>query len=235
MEQRNKIIIPTGVEPEEAPEAPHFDAEETLLAARPVVPLSQDDIESSHYARAQRMDTPLARRFPLLAMVIIAAVCAGAAGGLAVALYQSRQATQAQVAAQPPSKTAVDTRFTQKPAEETSQTQLPSVQPVPDTDKTTDEQTASSRSTDSKTDVETTKRPAMRDEEADKKQASPPLAARKKPQDERVMDEIEQKKPKPPKRRARHEEDMGDNFPRQIERANQELNRIREIFEGTQP
>ena len=234
MEQRNKIFIPTGAEPEESLETPNFDAEETLLAARPVVPLSQDAIESARRAGAG----PLGRRFPLLALIIIGAVCAGAAGGFIVALYQGRQRTpEVQVATSPSStKTTVDTRFTQKPVEERSQEQLPSVQTMPETDKPVAEQPVASLPNNAQADKERPEQPAALEEPPDKKQASTPPVTRKKTKDEeREANDVEQKKPKPPKRRPRADEDRADDIPRQVERAGQELNRIREIFEGAQP
>ena len=70
MEEKDKIIISTGHEPEEGLETPHFDAEETLLAARPVVPLTEEAIEAAHSRSSTRAEVaapPLAKRIPMLA------------------------------------------------------------------------------------------------------------------------------------------------------------------------
>ena len=69
MEEKDKIVISTGHEPEEGLETPHFDAEETLLAARPVVPLTEEAIEAWHSSssntRAEVAAPPLAKRIPV--------------------------------------------------------------------------------------------------------------------------------------------------------------------------
>jgi hypothetical protein len=144
MEEKDKIIISTGHEPEEGLETPHFDAEETLLAARPVVPLTEEAIEvarstgSSLGTRAEVAAQPLSKRIPVLALVIIAAVSVGLASGLAIGLYQGRQHRTVPAAAQSSSATTTtDKRLQQQlPAPETSNRQLPSVETVADGDKT---------------------------------------------------------------------------------------------------
>jgi hypothetical protein len=68
----------------------------------------------------------------------------------------------------------------------------------------------------------------------DEKQSPPPAPARKKPQNVRDDDDGSNKKLKLPRRRPTVEQDPYD-IPRTVERANRELNRIRDIFEGPRP
>lgn len=253
MKDKNKIIIPTGHEPEESLETPHFDAEETLLAARPVVPLTEEAREAAQNARAEEFAArPLSRRIPILALIIIAAVSVGLASGLAIGLYQGRQKTAAPVATERSSttKTAVDTQFKQKADAETTKPQLPSVQTVADTEQKPTGPTALSQPEGDPMAAEATKTPATPEasdkqqpeqkaapdkKSVDEKQAPPPAPARKKPQGVRADDDGGSgKKLKLPRRRPAVEQEP-DDVPRTVERANQELNRIREIFEGPRP
>jgi hypothetical protein len=243
MREKNRIIIPTGAEPE----TPHFDAEETLLSARPVVPLTEQAVRADHNTRADVAARPVTKRLPLLALIIIAAVSVGLASGLAIGLYQGRQSRTAPVAAQPSSTaTTVDAHIKQKPAEETSQPPLPSVQTVIDTDKPTElsqpesstaaEKTTKSQASPEDSETQKPKQQAAPDEKTpDEKQSLPTAASRKKPQDERAGDDGEKKREKTAQRRTIDEQDRDVDIPRTVERANQELNRIREIFEGPQP
>jgi hypothetical protein len=257
MEEKDKIIISTGHEPEEGLETPHFDAEETLLAARPVVPLTEEAIEvarstrSSLGTRAEVAAQPLSKRIPVLALVIIAAVSVGLASGLAIGLYQGRQHRTAPAAAQSSSATTTtDKRLQQQlPAPETSNRQLPSVETVADGDKTAEpvviSQTESGQIVVPEEAPETKESPRLpkpeREAVSDKKTvderaAPPPAEPRKKAKDDRPDDDDGGKKQKATRRRRAIERDQGyEDAPPRIERAGQELNRIREIFEGARP
>ena len=244
MKDKNRIIIPTGHEPEEGLETPHFDAEETLLAARPVVPLTEEARETAERVRAEEFPSrPVTRRMPILALIIIAAVSVGLASGLAIGLYQGRQKTAAApVTAQ--SSSTVDTQFKQKPAPETTQPQLPSVQTVADTEQKQTDPAALSQPAGDSVNKEATKTQAApetsdnpKPEEQvvpDKKRTDekPSTPSQKKAQD--VRDNDDGPKKRQPRRRPVDEQDE-DVVPRTVERANQELNRIREIFEGARP
>jgi hypothetical protein len=260
MEEKDKIIISTGHEPEEGLETPHFDAEETLLAARPVVPLTEEAIEAARSTsrRSTRVEftaQPLSKRIPVLALVIIAAVSVGLAGGLAIGLYQGRQHMTAPVTAQSSSTTTADTRLKQQPpAEEASNRQLPSIETVADRDQTAEpvvvSQTESGQIVVPEEAPETKESPQISDlpkperetatdrKKIDEKPAPPPPAEpRKKAKDDRDGgDDDDGKKQKATRRRRaiERDRDYGDAPPR-IERAGQELNRIREIFEGSRP
>jgi len=249
MKEKNRIIIPTGHEPEEELESPHFDAEETLLSARPVIPLTKEAIEVAQSSRAELEAMPPTRRIPILALIIIAAVSVGLASGLAIGLYEGRQQTATPVAAERTSTTTVDTQFKQKPAGETTKPQLPSVQTVADTEQRPTGPTALSQPEGDpmvEGSPETSSNPEASDEpqperraapdkkSGDEKQSPPPAPARKKPQTVRDDDDGGGKKLKLPRRRPAVEQDPYD-VPRTVERANRELNRIRDIFEGPRP
>ncbi|MGB7925418.1 MAG: hypothetical protein WCF57_19425 [Pyrinomonadaceae bacterium] len=258
MEEKDKIVISTGHEPEDELETPHFDAEETLLAARPVVPLTQEAIEASHSSvRAADGARPLAaRRVPVLALVIIAAVSVGLMSGLAIGLYQGRkQQPTTPVAAQPSSATTtVDTRV-QKSAEETASTQSSSVQTVADAQKNPEpvvvSQSESGQIVVPEEVPETSVNPRISELPKPERQAAPnrktpderdatppPAATRRKVKDERADDDDGDKKQKSARRRRAVEperDDRGDRGQRRVERATQELNRIRDIFEGSRP
>lgn len=250
MKDKNRIIIPTGHEPQEGLETPHFDAEETLLAARPVVPLTEEARETAERVRAEEFSTrPVTRRMPILALIIIAAVSVGLASGLAIGLYQGRQKTAAApVAAQ--SSSTVDTQFKQKPAPEPTQPQLPAVQTVadaeqrqtstealslPEGDAMTAEETEALDATEA-SDKKKPERSIKPDKKGDdeKQSDTPPAPERKKPQPSLRDNDDGPKKQKLPRRRPAADPNTED-IPRTVERANRELNRIREIFEGPRP
>ena len=257
MKDKNRIVIPTGHEPEEMLETPHFDAEETLLAARPVVPLTEDAIEAARRARAKASTAPPARpRIPMLALIIIAAVSVGLASGLAIGLYQGRQQTASTTSAQPSSRTTTvaDAQSTQKPAEEEIKTSLPSVQPVAETDTgkpgeptalsqpegdPTNEQVAEVQASPEDLDIPKPEREAAPDKKrADEKQTPPPAATRKKQKDIRANDDDDDdyKRQRAARRRAIREQNTDNDVPQRTdERVGQQLNRIREIFEGSRP
>lgn len=256
MEEKDKIIISTGHEAEERLETPHFDAEETLLAARPVVPLTEEAIEAAHSnARAKVAAPPLTRRIPILALVIIAAVSVGLAGGLAIGLYKGRQQKTTPVAAQPSgttTTTTVDTRL-QQPIEDRSKSPSTTVQTVADAQKSTEpvvvSQSDSGQIVVPEEVSETKANPRISDLPKPEKQAAsdkkrteerpdpPPATTRRKAQDLRADDDGGDNRQKLMRRRRAVERDRGDDndAPRRIERAGQELNRIREIFEGARP
>src|SRR5437868_6860018 len=94
MEEKRRIVIPIG----EEPETPHFDAEETLASARPVVPLASGKTQESKQARASQ---PIYKRFPFLALLVIVAVRIGMAAGLSIARYRYQQRATFPVVAPP--------------------------------------------------------------------------------------------------------------------------------------
>jgi multidrug efflux pump subunit AcrB len=248
MKEKNRIVIPTGHEPEEGLETPHFDAEETLLSARPVVPLTEEAREAAQSAHADWGAKPPTRRIPILALIIIAAVSVGLASGLAIGLYQGRQKTAAPVTAQTSTATTTaDTQFKQKPAEETTkpQQQLPPVQTVADTEQQTtlsepagepvvEESPQTPARTEASDKPQTERRAAPDKKSEDEKQSPPPAPERRRPQNVRPDDDGSKKQKLPLRRRPPVEQEPED-IPRTVERATRDLNRIREIFEGPRP
>ncbi len=252
MKDKNRIVIPTGHEPEEELGTPNFDAEETLLAARPVVPLTKEARATAERARAEEefAAKPLTRRIPILALIIIAAVSVGLASGLAIGLYQGHQKAAAPVAAQPSTTTTAtaDTQLKQKSAPETTKQELPAVQTVAETEQKPGAPTALSEpegdpmaqdsaetrdeATREASDKQKQERSIAPEKKEEGEKESPP-SARKKPQPLRENDDGPKMR-KLPRRRPSDDEDT-DTVPRTVERANQELNRIREIFEGPRP
>jgi hypothetical protein len=230
MEQKRKIIIPLGgPSREEIPSrdfdgaattpSPLFDTEATL-GARPVVPLA---------------GTQPSRQFPLLALVVILAISAGVAGGFAIGIYRSRQT-------QPSAPSTAAT--TNIGTEATAQTAAPAQQ-LPATiasEKTPEPE----RTTASNAPVERTARDNK--EKRSEEQVIPPVEVRERAREksdrevrdreERIAKDEERelkRQKKERRRRARDNDEANGDLNRQIDRGAQELNRIREIFEGQRP
>lgn len=112
MEQRRKIIIPTGSDPDETLSTPHFDTEATL-SARPVVPLAEPGSrtpgmayasagQGAAYKPRQSVAASSPWKRSTLILIVLAAVSVGVASGLAIGFYQTRtKAPAANVTAQP--------------------------------------------------------------------------------------------------------------------------------------
>ncbi|OLE53396.1 MAG: hypothetical protein AUG51_13265 [Acidobacteria bacterium 13_1_20CM_3_53_8] len=104
MEERRRIIIPTGVERDHSLPVPQFDTEATLLA-RPVVPL----VEAQRPARTNL----------LLVLVVVAASLVGAAAALAFDSFRNHTHQNAPVAQQPANAPAPVPQATQpEPSQE---------------------------------------------------------------------------------------------------------------------
>jgi hypothetical protein len=264
MEQRRKIIIQTGNEPLEALETPHFDEEATLLQARPVVPLAleEKDADRSADSGPHRVVVPVeaaaprSRKSPVLALVVLAAVGIGIAAGFAIARYQTLQKSAATptTSAEPVAATKPETPLEQKPqaaqvvtnspaeAEPTTSSE-PSV--IPTSDKASEpEAEPDYDKSDDKT-VERSERDKQKD---DLPIITPPIVPREKPRADKreannnddEQDKAERKREKREerreRRRERNEADDSADIPRRMKRrAGEEINRIRDIFEGQQP
>jgi hypothetical protein len=261
MAERRKIIIETGAQDEPLP-TPHFDTEATLTA-RPVVPLTDQEIHQTPYgARTGHADArPFWKRPALLALIVLAAVGVGVAAGLAIGVYRNRQVAETPVAAAPsPTDEDLNARqvaeapqSTPAPQEQAAvvavpdETEAPTVEPPvePAVDPKSEERERTARN----------ERPARKDDDdededaARRVEAKPSVARTKKPvkvdeyviEDEREERRAERAEQRREERRAdrrerrrRHREE-GLDVPSGIERAGREVNRIREIFEGRQP
>jgi Tfp pilus assembly major pilin PilA len=268
MEQRRKIIVPTGVEADEELPTPHFDAEATLLA-RPVVPLTEpvepppDIYPPARVAAARAHGAPAASspwKRSTLILIIVAAVCVGIASGLAIGLYQSRRqkapvaaSTTTQAPAQPvvsepqqqaaaqPEPEARQSARVEQPAEE-DETQEDVSAASDDEEKR--EREPKRRADDEARDED---KPVARDtRKRDEERSAPPVVVRERPseipdldeREERRIERREQRRAERREARRRQREENPDSpieFPRNVERARQEINRIRDIFEGRQP
>lgn len=240
MEQKRKIIIPLGGSAREATAtpspnydggmtvpAPLFD-EEATLGAQPVVPL----------AKASPVGPG---RLPLIALLIVIAVGAGIAGGFAIGVYRSRQN-------RPTATAATATTTTTASSGSTAQTSAPQQQlPVIASEKSPE---PPARTTAAAADA-TTERTSARDNRSktdDEQEVIPPVEIRSSSKERREAkieraggskddddERVAKRQKKERRRRARETDEQDADLNRRIERAGQEVNRIREIFEGQRP
>jgi hypothetical protein len=261
MAERRKILIPTGAEDTGSLETPHFDTEATR-SARPVVPLSAQsgDLgplpQSVHYTQSEPVRR--AKISPwLLGLVILAAMSAGAAGALALDYYRNHKHEETQAAIQPSDAAvatdASQTRPTENPLQENRQIASPASPASSNAKKAeASPSPAHEASTVATVSTEKSPEPAARPKSPAATQPEHP-AREERRQDERQPDSREARRerqrevtseegpddpdPRRPGRR-RHGRDIEvrpEDVPPQVKRANQELHRIREIFEGTRP
>jgi hypothetical protein len=221
MEERRKIIIPTGANPEASASRPYFNTEATR-AARPVVPLPEA------VAQAHPVGKSGNRRWPLLALLVLAAVGIGVASGLAISGYQrSRQPAETSVAVRPVASKPLSTLpWTHTPEE-----------PVVEEDATaqvTDvDETAAGQVTD-----ETPARVDADKEEKQERKAEREAEKREKREqqlDERADYERDQRRQDRARRRGPSDRNRNDDdLPQDptIPRLPGERHGIREIFEG---
>lgn len=230
MEERRRIVIPTGVEPPVLHSTPHFD-EEATLAARRVVPLGP---------RTDRAGKSPARRILIFATVIAAAAGIGVACGFVLAaLHGNSGAQPAPVATNGSASQTSSTPESSQPAPAASQETSPGTNP-----STTASQSPA-------TPPGNTATPAGNSSERDSGGAStdarqndnPPNASysnstrRSNAESERPREARDRRRPSQPNRPARERQDRsGDERVRPpVRGAGDQLNRIREIFEGVRP
>ena len=267
MEQRRKIVVPTGNEPEEPPSTPHFVDDEATLLARPVVPLAEpvepppdvyvQPAAAASYAPRAVAASPWKRS--TLILIILAAVCVGVASGLAIGLYHSRRKAPAapvaakpavsepqQTTAQPQTAPVQSARVSQPEERATEPEQEAEVRPVVSDKEARDEEKKNNSDDDARADD---KRVERDNRKRDEERVRPATVPENAPADYSVMDEREDKierrerrreerreARRAERRRQREEEAEAPlDFPRSAERARQEINRIRDIFEGRQP
>lgn len=253
MEQKRKIVIQTATEPDEALSTPHFDTEATL-AARPVVPLAEPVVQHAQNAYSvSRAEASSSWKRSTIILIVLFAVSIGVVSGLAIGYYQSRSkapATQPVVSApavdepqqatvQPQHEPKQSARISQQPEEEVVEPESESQAPIalPDTKKDKKDSTDETERKDNRA----TRDDARRDEE----RRVPPVVVRQEPADYPIEDEREERRARREERRERRREerrrqreeneDGPVNVPRHVERAQQQINRIRDIFEGRQP
>ncbi len=247
MAERRKIIIQTGGAPDEPLSTPHFDAEATMTA-RPVVPLTDQEAHQRHYGNypGRPIAKPFWKRPALLTLIVLVAVGLGVAAGLMIGLYRNRNAAETPVATTP-SSIVEDANV--------SQTVEQQPQPSPTEQTRAAVPTDEREETPAEAKVEERERTARNERKDDDDEARPPVEAKrpaavreKKPVkiDEYVIEDgrearqaekeqrREERRAERRERRRRGREDEV-NIPRGIERGRREVNRIREIFEGSQP
>jgi hypothetical protein len=269
MEQRRKIIIPTGTDPEETLSTPHFDTEATL-SARPVVPLAEpvalppeeaynvqpNGASYSPAAAATAASSPWKRS--TLILIILAAVGLGVASGLAIGLYQSRTRASAPVVAQP----AVSDETQQAARQPEPQMEQPPVVSQPETQPQQPEaqipaapavEDSERKPADDAADDNDDRQASRENRKRDETRPAPPVIRdrpvveepdiverddRRGSREERREERRERRREERREARRRQREQNDDNpldVPRNVERARQEINRIRDIFEGRQP
>ena len=238
MEERRKIIIPVAAKPE----TPHFDAEETLLSARPVVPLSHASAAQNFNHAHTIKRAPFYRRNGFLMLVVTAAIGIGLAAGLGIARY--RYTSSAPVVARPAQPSAPsDTRTaTVQPANDNQQAQTPVALPEVKTgeDATVDENAngdkAQASVPESTTKVSSKAPDNSTDKDDDEGNAQTTTRDRKRTGDDDDESDNANTSPRSQRRerRVRNRDDGTVDIPRTVERAGEQINRIREIFEGRQ-
>jgi hypothetical protein len=234
MEERRKIVIPTDFDPEETLSRKYFDTEATL-AARPVVPLSEAEAASAPSAASSAVSTSApavapakksARRW-VVPSVIAAALVIGLAAGVGVIAYQRRQQPQ-----------QAETPQAVSPVAEKNRSVLPWThtpdEVIPEEDSTatlTDADSSTAEPKHDNTPHENEARADVRDEKRREREE----AARedRQAQLEQQREEREDRRQDRQRRRGRDERNRDDDLPQDpIRRTQDELHRVREIFEG---
>lgn len=217
MNERRKIIIPIGGNPNEPLSTPQFDAESTMAAQR-VVPLADQETFQMHYGEYRASTGKPFWKSPwLIALVVLIVVGVGVAAAFAISAYRNRSAVQPSFL--PPS--TVENSGVGQPVEEPAAT--------PQTRTAVPEKTAEPSIEEQ--DVELPTPPVVRNDKRDQPDRdNDPVAGDQQTERDRRREERRER------RRRQREEDRTLDVPRQIERAGREINgRIREVFEGRQP
>ncbi|MFN2453401.1 MAG: hypothetical protein ABR577_04205 [Pyrinomonadaceae bacterium] len=251
MELKEKIVVPTAAEPDESLSLPHFDDEATVLAARPVVPLTAGGESGSAFGLAsQNLNGLFARRVPVLALIVVAAIAIGVVGGLALSLRRNNQS--AQKITNPAAATVASGQGSTNvsPVSEAPHSSVPLVSaPSANEALATPEQSAQ---TPPRSETRTVV--AKRSENKDSAEPTPvppvtlPVVLKREKEhshDEREDkanhkdDERAQKRAERAERRHSSDDQTKDAPPvirqQQVEQAVQQINRIKEIFEGQKP
>jgi hypothetical protein len=186
MDERRKIIIPIGADPDSKSEQTYFDTQ-SRKDARPVVPLSEDSTTGPAVPAAR------SRKRMLFVVILVAAVAAAGTAGAYAYISQSREQAGPQTAVQPVAGKALSTLSWTHTSDE------PGV------------------------DENTTAAEQARDANADGTTA----------QTDRVANDGDSKKAsKKQKRGKTGNKNTDDNADDPVKRTQDELHRIREIFEG---
>ncbi|HEX8847023.1 MAG TPA: hypothetical protein VF791_20435 [Pyrinomonadaceae bacterium] len=237
MNERRRIIIPTGVDPNEPLRSPHFDAEATMTA-RPVIPLAeQQTSQIRHGDYAGHATRPFWKRHALLALIVLTAVGVGAAAGLVIGIYRNRSAAATTVPAASAPAAPVESVGSGPTVEPT---------PVPQPSASVPEKPAETAAVEKDEELERTARNEKKRDEVTP--PPPPPVVRDKKQEkaekdddadevleERQAERERRREERRERRRRQRDDDEAIDVPRGIERAQREIDRIRDIFEGRQP
>ena len=233
MAERRKIIIPIRQNPDEPLGAPHFDAEATQTAQR-VVPLSDEEARLLRQGYAMRAQKPFWKRPAVIALVVLVAAGIGVAAGFAIGMYRNRNAAQTPVVNVQPSPTESTNQIAEQPTPvpspqaHTSVPEKPSESPTPAEPKTEERAPTARNETKNSNDEETP--PATSDKKRNGKDENDNAAS-----DDKQAERERRREARRAERRREQDEENPIDVPRQMERARQQVNRIREIFEGKQP
>jgi len=234
MAERRKIIIPIRANPDEPLSAPHFDTEATMTAQR-VVPLSDQEARLLHQGNySVRAHKPFWKRPAVIALVVLVAAAIGVAAGFAIGMYRNRKTTQTPAVNAQPSPTQSTNQIAEQPTPtltpqvRTSVPEKSSETPTPAEPKTEERAPAARNETKNSNDEETP--PAVSDKKRNGKDENDNGAS-----DDKQATRERRREARRTERRREQDEENPIDAPRQIDRARQQINRIREIFEGRQP
>ncbi len=232
MEERRKIIIPTGADPDATLAKPFFNTEATR-AARPVVPLPETEVAQAQPAAVATASTAHTKRWMILLPLVIAAIGIGVAAGFAISSYQRRQtaAAETSVAVRPvASKSPTTLPWTYTPEEEL----IVEDDAVASVDETANE-TAQPPQTvpeDNPARVANDDRDKER-REARQERAEDRRDERQEARDDRAEERERRRQEREQRRARRNRQNDDDDLPQDpIRRTRDEVHRIREIFEG---
>lgn len=248
MEHHSKLVIPTGTEYDAPLPSPHFNEESTMLAARPVVPLAASGGVIGN-AVSMLHATPFAKRILPLSLIVATAIGVGIAGGLALSHRHQTEANSANNTAAPqpdvPAPSIAETsnlpvRYTDDAAQEKSAKTETQTTTIKQSDNAPTLVAPASNATRDK------RRQSSVESSVPQQSSLPPVATRnRRSQDDAQRDDDERiredearaarRAAREQRRRAQTEQPNAAPLPRQVERAKQQLNRIKEIFEGQKP
>lgn len=240
MEERRKIIIPTGAEDPDATVSKPFFNTEATRAARPVVPLPETP--QPQPAPAQPVPQARSKRWMIIAPIVLAAVSVGIAAGFAISSYQSgRTVAESSVAVRPvASKSSKSLPWTHTPEDEELAIEDDALASAEETiGATTGQPTQVAednppRAEEANKDKERSREAARERAEDRRDRAQSPDAERVDEEDNNRADEDrERRRQEREQRRARRNRRNDDDLPEDpIRRTRDEVHRIREIFEG---
>jgi type IV secretory pathway VirB10-like protein len=195
MDERRKIVIPIGAEPDSKSEQTFFDTQ-ARKDARPVVPLSGTPTTGPAVPAAR------SRKLVFLVVFLVAALAAAGTAAGYVFLSKDRGQTEPQAAVQPVAgKTLATLPWTHTPEEPVSNENAEAA--IDDEEKDAAEE-------------------ARDDNRADESRA----------RNDRAANEVDPKKANKKQKRGKTDRRNDDDQDNPVKRTQDELHRIREIFEG---